>query len=320
MPKFPFTNYHELNLDWILKKVEALFTASEENVRTIQTYDSRLIGAEQTATSAATAATAAQQLADAASANANSALSVAGTANTKADSALTAANDASGAVSEVLTIAQQAEQTAGAAVATANDAAATAASLESLANTANQNATAALESSQTADQKAVTAQTTATTNARNISTLQTNVSTLQTNVSTLQTNVSGLTSDVETLTNTVNNKADVIIDNASGSIASFADGADDIQIRSLVVNIDPLQSGSGDPSPTNVRPITGHMGCSIVRTGKNILNDVDARNRTINNVNFVVNRVANGKFDNITVNGTANTVTSYYFTTNKWRV
>ncbi len=122
MPKFPFTNYHELNLDWILKKVEALFTASEENARTIRTYDTRLTRAEQTATNAETAATSAQQLADAAAANADNALSVAGTADAKADSALTASTDARRAAAGALTVAQEAQQTANNAAATASNA------------------------------------------------------------------------------------------------------------------------------------------------------------------------------------------------------
>ena len=213
MPKFPFTNYHELNLDWILKKVTALFDASEENAQTIRTYNTRLTSAEQTATSAATAATAAQQLADAASENADSALSVAGTANTKADSALTAATNAAAAVENTLTIAQAAQQTAASAVATANDAAATASSLESLANTANQNATAALETAQTADQKAtaaqsaaatadqkaVAAQSAATTNAGNISTLQTDVSNLNRQISELDNTIDAVSDKVDSL-------------------------------------------------------------------------------------------------------------------------
>ena len=39
-------------------------------------------------------------------------------------------------------------------------------------------------------------------------------------------------------------------------IASFSDGAD-APLNSLTASIVPVQSGSGDPSPTNVRPITG---------------------------------------------------------------
>ena len=44
-------------------------------------------------------------------------------------------------------------------------------------------------------------------------------------------------------------------------IASFdGDGSD---LISLIVGIDPVQAGSGDPSPDNVRPITGWTGANI---------------------------------------------------------
>ena len=37
--------------------------------------------------------------------------------------------------------------------------------------------------------------------------------------------------------------------------------------KNLVVNIKAVQSGSGDPSPTNIRPITGLAGCNVYRSG-----------------------------------------------------
>ena len=47
-------------------------------------------------------------------------------------------------------------------------------------------------------------------------------------------------------------------DTASGAVASFSDGADDIPLKSLIVNIDPVQdTSSGDPSPENICPISG---------------------------------------------------------------
>lgn len=49
----------------------------------------------------------------------------------------------------------------------------------------------------------------------------------------------------------------LITDTASGSIASFSDGSDGINVRDLKVHIEPVQSGSGDPSPSNIRPIKG---------------------------------------------------------------
>ena len=52
------------------------------------------------------------------------------------------------------------------------------------------------------------------------------------------------------------------------SIVSFSDGADDFPIDELVVEIKPIQSGSGIPSPTNVRPISGWTGVNVTRTGK----------------------------------------------------
>jgi len=38
----------------------------------------------------------------------------------------------------------------------------------------------------------------------------------------------------------------------------------------LSVELEPIQSGSGDPSPTNIRPITGRTQVNVTRTGKNL--------------------------------------------------
>ena len=65
------------------------------------------------------------------------------------------------------------------------------------------------------------------------------------------------------LQNIGDSSAPAIIETATGSIASFDDGADDIPVKSLVAEIVPLQSGSGDPSPDNVRPITGWTEAEI---------------------------------------------------------
>lgn len=58
---------------------------------------------------------------------------------------------------------------------------------------------------------------------------------------------------------------------ASGAVATFSDG-EDLPLNSLNVNIEPVQSGSGDPSPSNIRPISGwdavevHNGNTVVTT------------------------------------------------------
>lgn len=56
----------------------------------------------------------------------------------------------------------------------------------------------------------------------------------------------------------------------SGSIVSLeSDGGD--AVTSLVAQITPTQAGSGDPSPTNVRPITGWTAANVNVAGKNLI-------------------------------------------------
>lgn len=61
----------------------------------------------------------------------------------------------------------------------------------------------------------------------------------------------------------IEEKANVIILHASGNIAHFEDGANADAV-SVIAHIEPVQEGSGDPSPDNVRPITGHTGMNVV--------------------------------------------------------
>lgn len=57
---------------------------------------------------------------------------------------------------------------------------------------------------------------------------------------------------------------------ASGSVAECHPVAGyPLEVRS---GIEPVQSGSGDPSPSNVRPITGWTGATLTRCGKNLIN------------------------------------------------
>ena len=57
----------------------------------------------------------------------------------------------------------------------------------------------------------------------------------------------------------------VELGHVSGPIASFRSNGD--PLRSLLVNIDPVQEGSGDPSPDNVRPISGWDGMTMYHSG-----------------------------------------------------
>lgn len=57
---------------------------------------------------------------------------------------------------------------------------------------------------------------------------------------------------------------------ASGSLVSFNDGGDNIPLKSLIANITAVQSGSGTPSPSNIRSISGWSGAKVFKTGKNL--------------------------------------------------
>ena len=46
-------------------------------------------------------------------------------------------------------------------------------------------------------------------------------------------------------------------------------------LLALTAAIAPIQSGTGDPSPDNVRPITGRTGTTVTHTGKNIFTGWD---------------------------------------------
>lgn len=56
------------------------------------------------------------------------------------------------------------------------------------------------------------------------------------------------------------------VDSVSGRLLTF-DTKYALPLVSLKLNIEAVQSGSGDPSPTNIRPITGFGGASIYHSG-----------------------------------------------------
>ena len=57
----------------------------------------------------------------------------------------------------------------------------------------------------------------------------------------------------------------------SGEIVSFETDSEDIFTK-LQVDLEPIQEGSGAPSPSNVRPIRGHSGVDVNVGGKNFCN------------------------------------------------
>lgn len=65
--------------------------------------------------------------------------------------------------------------------------------------------------------------------------------------------------------------AAMISKTASGSIVTIEDGADGVPIKEMTAQIEPIQAGSGDPSPSNVRAISGWTEMPITQTPKNLL-------------------------------------------------
>lgn len=119
---------------------------------------------------------------------------------------------------------------------------------------------------------------------QDVATLEDSVSDLEEDVEELQNNYTPLAEDVGQIKNDYTTILDsaYVTDTASGSIASFPDGADDIPVKSLKVNIEPVQAGTGDPSPDNIRPISGHATAKVTRCGKNLLNRDTEKNGFIN--------------------------------------
>ena len=60
-----------------------------------------------------------------------------------------------------------------------------------------------------------------------------------------------------TIVKTVSNANPIAID----------DGSDDVPVKQLLVNIIPTQAGEGDPSPTNIRAISGHVSVEVTING-----------------------------------------------------
>ena len=101
--------------------------------------------------------------------------------------------------------------------------------------------------------------------------------------------ISGDLSDQTDLAEALDAKAPVIVNSASGSIASISDAIAGNAVG-LTVDVEPVQSGSGDPSPSNVRPISGWTSAKVTRTGKNLFTSYSSGTGGTNNgVTFTVN-------------------------------
>lgn len=99
------------------------------------------------------------------------------------------------------------------------------------------------------------------------------------------------------------------VESASGDIAVIHDGAESVPVRDLSVAIEPVQAGIGDPSPSNVRAITGWSAVKVARTAQNLLpNNYTETVFSRNGITFTVSD--DGV---VTANGTATAGTYFNF-------
>lgn len=105
----------------------------------------------------------------------------------------------------------------------------------------------------------------------------------------------------------------LITDTASGEIASFPDGAE-FPMRSLKVALSPIQSGSGTPSPDNVRPISGWDEVETHKAGKNLI-PINCESSVRSGVTYTVYKNASGAVTRIHAEGTATAAHTYTFVT-----
>lgn len=70
----------------------------------------------------------------------------------------------------------------------------------------------------------------------------------------------------------------------SGDSVEFDSSFSGAPLKKVEVTIEPVQAGSGDPSPDNIRPISGFTECNVTRTGINLL---DVSNAAKTNQNFI---------------------------------
>lgn len=138
-------------------------------------------------------------------------------------------------------------------------------------------------------------------------------------IATITEDVNTNTQDIADLKEDLSQKAPAIY-NASdeAKVVTFSDGADDMPMKSVVLKLVPHQEGSGDPSPSNVRQISGYTAVNVTRAGKNLLPaTVDGIKKsataaswngnvgTQSGVTFTLMQDGKGNLESIVLNGTA---------------
>ena len=182
--------------------------------------------------------------------------------------------------------AQQASASATSASQSADTASASAQTAQTAQQTATAKASEAQQSAQTATTKAQEASQSASESSQSAQTAvqaKQDAQTAKTASETAQASAESARDDAETARDEAQQYAESIdpekligaypVDTATGAIASFSDGADNIPMKKVTVRIEPVQDLShGDPSPDNVRPISGWDSVQVNHGGADVSN------------------------------------------------
>lgn len=86
----------------------------------------------------------------------------------------------------------------------------------------------------------------------------------------------GIEAEVDEIRETVNDNGETLLNSYSTSETSYSkmvsieDGAENASIKNAIIDINPYQNGNGDPSPSNICPISGWGKATVCQTTKNL--------------------------------------------------
>ena len=211
--------------------------------------------------------------AEAAAASATTATTKASEASSSATTATNAKTAAETAATTATTKAGEASTSATTASTKAGEASTSASTASTKATEASNSATSAAGSATTASTKAGEAATSATNAAASAAAAAQSAATLVIDATLTH---AGQAADAKATGDAISGLNEdfinsLITDTATGAIASFPDGANGLPVKSLTVAVEPVQSGSGDPSPSNIRPISGWSQAKVTRCNKNVV-------------------------------------------------
>ena len=254
---FPYTNFHNLNLDWIIKVLKNAVAELEEIQTNWESVRDTANTAKTTADAAAVKAENARTTANGAMTKADSAKTQSENAELTANAARVTAEDAQATSRESDEKAARAEIVAGAAQSTANAAKTTADGVDAKATTALENSTNAVTTANAAKTTADGVDAKATTALENSTNAVTTANAAKTTATNADSKVDALTKTVDTVGKTANDAMSLAQTNEKDIASNDADIT--ILESAVFVNQEPSIDTAGAGTYTiNVSPTVSY--------------------------------------------------------------